>query len=612
MRTPLTAEEQVAAKAKRDATRADWETPLARDVRLPVSFLCACYNARPVDRRVIWPDFRDAWIVHADDAIIVVDKPAGVPAQAADPERPDDVVTRLRAHLGGAYLGVHQRLDRDTSGLLVFARRKEANAALAEQFEGRSVQKTYLACVAGWPRARDRAVLRDALAEGRDGTMRVVPPRTRGAREAVTRVSVVGRSGDRAMLELSLETGRTHQARVQLAHARAPIAGDPLYGGARAPRLLLHASGLSFVHPTSGKRVRFASPAPVEMADWLEHGDRGVAVYDDAVALARTVDRARERRWGLGRAETGSRATNAFRLVNEEGDALPRLAVDVYDAWLVAQLYGDDGPWSDSARRDRVLDALHALGFDGVYLKVRPKQANVLVDTRREELAPASPVRGVAAPAELAVVEEGMPLLVRLGDGLSTGLFLDQRNNRRRLREMSSGKSVANLFAYTCAFTVAAALGRRAQDGERRRFCGGSGARTGRPRPRRHRRVTTRWSPTTASRGWNAPLAAGSAGTSSSSIPRATRRPSAGASSPTATTSTSRRRPFAFSPPAAVCSPAPNHRGISVGRFRKVLFDAARAAGRDVAQVKDLPAPSDFPHVGEPHTKSALATLARV
>src|SRR4029077_1479699 len=119
-----------------------------------------------------------------------------------------------------------------------------------------------------------------------------------------------------------------------------------------------------------------------------------------------------------------------------------------------------DGPWADRARRDRVLDRLHALGFDGVYLKVRPKQANVLADTRREDLAPRLPVRGSPAPEEIAIVEESMPLLVRLGDGLSTGLFLDQRMNRRRVREMCTrGSAMANLFAYTCGFTVAAALG---------------------------------------------------------------------------------------------------------------------------------------------------------
>jgi 23S rRNA (cytosine1962-C5)-methyltransferase len=410
------------------------------------------------------------------------------------------------------------------------------------------------------------------------------------------------------MLELVLETGRTHQARAQLAHAGAPIAGDSLYGGARAPRLLLHASGLSFVHPTSGKRVRFASPAPPEMADWVEHGDRGVAVYDDRGALARTLERARERRWGLGRADAGPRATNAFRLVNEEGDALPRLAVDVYDAWLVAQLYGDDGPWSDPARRERVLDALHAVGFDGVYLKVRPKQANVLVDTRREELAPASPVRGVAAPPELAVVEEGMPLLVRLGDGLSTGLFLDQRSNRRRLREMSAGKSVGNLFAYTCAFTIAAGLG-----GARKTVSvDASAAALERGRAGlAHARVAGEhamvaddcfsWLARTARRGERWDIVVLDPPSYST-----TRRGRFVAESDYVDLAAAAMRILSPEGRLLACT---NHRGISVARFRKVLFDAGRAAGRNIAQVKDLPAPSDFPHVQEPHTKSALVTL---
>jgi 23S rRNA (cytosine1962-C5)-methyltransferase len=494
-----------------------------------------------MDRRAVWPDFRDAWIVHDDRDLVVVDKPAGVPSQAADPERPDDVVTRLSAHLGGAYLGVHQRLDRDTSGVLVFARRREANASLAAQFEGRTARKTYVACVTGWPRGRERATLRDMLAVDRAGGVRVVGRRAPGAKEAVTQVRVLGRRGERAKLELELETGRTHQARVQLAHAGAPIAGDALYGGTPAPRLMLHASAIGLKHPSSGERVRFAAPPPPEFDAWIARGDAGEAVYDAAAALDRALELARERRWALGRAEHGPRATTAFRLVNEEGDALPRLAVDVYGEWLVAQFYGDDGPWADASRRERVLDRLFALGFEGVYCKVRPKQANVLVDTRRDDLAPAHPLRGVAAPAELAILEEGMPLLARLGDGLSTGLFLDQRSNRRRVRELASGgKSLANLFAYTCAFTVAAALG--------------GAART----------VSVDASASALERG-RANLA------------------------------------------HAGVLDAGDHSFVAVDAFSWL----ARAAKRDVSQVKDLPAPPDYPVApgAEPHTKSVLVSL---
>ncbi len=565
----------------------------------------------PSRRRAVWPDFRDAWVLSDDGHLLAVDKPAFVSSQAADADRPDDLVTRLRAHLHGAYLGVHQRLDRDTSGVLVYARRKEDNARLAAQFEGRKVKKTYLACVAGWPRGKAHATLRDSLVQDRGGTMRVARGRAPGAKLAVTHVKVRAQKADRALLELDLETGRTHQARVQLAHAGSPIAGDALYGGPAASRLMLHAAAIALQHPATGRPVRFEAPVPPELAAWVEHGDPGVAIYDDGPALARALDRALERRWGLGRSE-GERATTAFRLVNEEGDGLPRLAVDVYDEWLVAQLYGDDGPWADPARRDRVLDALHSLGFAGVYLKVRPKQANVLVDTRRDDLAPAQAVGGTSAPAELEVREEGMPLLVRLGDGLSTGVFLDQRANRRRVREMAAGKTLANLFAYTCGFTVAAAVG---------------GAK---------RTVSVDASAAALERGRANLAHAGllgrgehvfAAADAMSWLARAARK---GESfdllvldPPSYSTTRKGRfvadRDYVELAAAAMAVVAPggtlvactNHRGIPPDRFRRILFDAARAAKRDVTRMRDMPEPPDFPVAagGLGHNKTALVSL---
>src|SRR5580658_3367688 len=115
-----------------------------------------------MDRALVWPDFRAEWIVHEDANLLVIDKPAGVSSQAAEADRPDDIVTRLQRFLavrgsgdGSDYVGVHQRLDRDTSGLLIYARRREANASLAAQFEQRRVRKTYVAGVTGWPARRD-------------------------------------------------------------------------------------------------------------------------------------------------------------------------------------------------------------------------------------------------------------------------------------------------------------------------------------------------------------------------------------------------------------------------------------------------------------------------
>jgi 23S rRNA (cytosine1962-C5)-methyltransferase len=574
-----------------------------------------------MDRTRLWPDFRDAWILHEDEDFIAVDKPEGVSSQAADPDRPDDVVTRLGLHLvargSDGYLGVHQRLDRDTSGVLVYARRREANRSLAAQFEGRAVEKVYLACVRGWPAGRAKVTLRNTLAPDERGGMRVVPPRGsrgRGAVDAVTHVRVVDRRENRALLELVLETGRTHQARVQLAHAGAPIAGDVLYGGAPAPRLMLHARALGLNHPTTGRRMRIEAPVPADFEGWVSKGNLGEGIYDDAAALERALRRALERRWGLGRSSGGPNATTAFRLLNEDGDATPRLAVDVYGDWLVAQLHAGEGPWSDASRRERTLDALVALGFDGVYLKVRPKQANLLVETRREEVAPRAPVRGEPAPDELEILEEGCPHLVRLGDGLSTGLFLDQRDNRRRVRVMSAGQSVANLFAYTCGFSLAAALG---------------GAR---------RTVSV-----------DASLAAlerGRAGFAHAGVVDDAAHTFVAADVFAWLERTEKRKELfdvvVLDPPSysalkrggrfvadkdyeglaeaalRVLSPrgrmlaCTNHRGISRSRFRKILFDAARAAEREVAQIKDLGSQPDFPDgpTREPHTKSALVTLA--
>jgi 23S rRNA (cytosine1962-C5)-methyltransferase len=567
-----------------------------------------------MNRLEVWPDFRAEWIVDEDADWIVVDKPAGVPSQAAEPDRPDDIVTRLERYLGARgndpYLGTHQRLDRDTSGLLVFARRRESNALLARQFEQRMVRKTYIACVSGRPSNR---TLRHLLATDRAGRMRVVGKggsRPDG-KEAVTRVVVVREHGGRALVRLELETGRTHQARVQLAHVGCPIAGDPLYGGPRAPRLLLHASTLTLQHPSSGRGMEFEAKTPPEFDRWLRRGDLGDAIYDDAEAFSGALARAVERRWGLGRGG-GAQPTDAFRLLNEDGDATPRLAVDVYGSWLVAQFYGDDGPWSDTARRERVLDRLAGLGFDGVFLKVRPRQANILVETRRDDVAPRLPVRGSVAPEEFAVTEEGMPLFVRLADGLSTGLFVDQRSNRKRIRALAPGKSIANLFAYTCGFTIAAALGGAAST------------------------VSVDVSATALERGRAGLSRAGIALSACHTfvamdvfawLARAARRrevydlvvidpPSFSTTKRTRFSAATDYADLAAAAMAILARPGlllacTNHRGISRERFRRVLFDAARKAGREV-KVKDLPPQADFPIAAgdEPHMKSALVSVS--
>ena len=573
-------------------------------------------------RPSLWPDFDEAWILHEDADLIAVDKPAFMPSQSADETRPDDLVTRLKAMLAAqgrpTYLGIHQRLDRDTSGVLVMTRRKEANASLAKQFEGRTATKRYLAGVVGWKEGKggSKRTLRDTLAKGSsadEGRMVVTSPRDKRGQVAVTEVVVKEKKPPRALLGVTLETGRTHQARVQLAHAGAPIAGDRLYGGGEAPRLMLHASEVGLTHPASGKPVRFVAPTPAQMTTWLARGDLGRAIYDDAEAFDQAVRQAVGHRFALGRGDRGARATTAFRLIHEAGDAMPGLAVDVYGDHLVAHLYADeDATFDEPARRDRVLDRLAALGADGIYLKVRPRQANTLVDTRRDELAPKLPVRGTPAPDDLVVLEEGVPYGVRLGDGLSTGLFLDQRTNRVRVREAARGKRVLNLFAYTCGFSVAAAVGGASRTVsvdaaavalERGRE---NLARVGATDPQQHQLVAAdafAWLANAAKLKERFDLVLlDPPSYSSTKVARFVGRSDYGDLAALA---------MAVLAPGGILLACSNHRQVSASRFRKFLHDAARQSGRTIVQAKDIPTPPDFPAPlgGESHLKSVWVTV---
>ncbi len=587
-----------------------------------------------MNRAQTFPHARDSWIVHEDDALLFVDKPVGVPSQAADPDTiADDIRARMQRYLeqrdgarpGGVYLGAHQRLDKETSGVLVFTKLKEVNAHVAAELEERRAKKVYLACISG---AKLRVgELRHALREGKDG--RMVATRlddraaarpshgkpSHGAVVAVTQVTDVrfgaGKARDRARVTLDLRTGRTHQARVQLATMGAPIAGDRLYDGAPASRLMLHACGLTLADPRTKKPLTASAPEPLAFARFMQGETDPWLVYDDGEDLAARLRVATDRRYAL--AWSGENRTDAFRLVNEAGDDLPGLAVDVYGAFAVAQFYeGEDRGWS-AERRAMVLDALHAMGFDGVYEKHRPKHASVLVDTRRADVAPAHASRGVDAPEPHLVREETMLIETRLGDGLSTGIFLDQRRARAAIRAASKGKRVLNLFSYTCAFTAAAALG---------------GARSSLSVDVSHL-VLDRGRKNLARNGIKPdPHHVFLAEDVLAWIDRAAKAiekfdviivdpPSYATTKKTRFSLESDledlvKRVLALaSDRGALVYVSTNHRGISRGKFRHALLGAVRAAGRDLEQLKDGAEPTDYlPAPGRDlHLKSAWIRL---
>jgi len=202
-------------------------------------------------------------IVLEDDALIVLDKPPGLLTVATDAEKTDTAFARLNAHLTARGLGrpfVVHRLDRETSGLLLFARTTAVRELLQSSWG--DVTKTYLAVVEGKPR-RDEGVVDNFLLEGRDLRVRAVR-KAGGGRRAVTHYRVLTVQGKYSLLEVVLESGRKHQIRVHLTGLGCPVIGDPLYGSASDPagRLGLHAARLSLDHPTAVRRLELEAPLP--------------------------------------------------------------------------------------------------------------------------------------------------------------------------------------------------------------------------------------------------------------------------------------------------------------------------------------------------------------
>jgi 23S rRNA pseudouridine1911/1915/1917 synthase len=205
-------------------------------------------------------------LVHEDADLLVVDKPAGLLTIADANERERTAYRMLRDWLdvraAGRVFVVH-RLDRETSGLLVFARTGAAKRALQAQFRARTPERVYVARVEGAVREAE-GTLTSRLVEDRSLRVRSVRPEGR-SREAITRYRVLERGPDDTLLELALVTGRRGQIRAQLAALGHPIVGDRAHGSRRDPlrRLGLHATRLAFVRPGGG-RVVFESPPPRE------------------------------------------------------------------------------------------------------------------------------------------------------------------------------------------------------------------------------------------------------------------------------------------------------------------------------------------------------------
>jgi 23S rRNA pseudouridine1911/1915/1917 synthase len=246
--------------------------------------------------RVEWPEARPAEaqpedipldILYEDAALLVLNKPPGLVVHPAAGHDEHTLVNALLHHCAGqlsgiggvARPGIVHRLDKDTSGCLVVAKNDETHLALSAQFAGRNVHKVYQAILCG-ELAREKGEIRAAIARHVSHRKRMAVDDDRG-REAHTSYAVLKRLNCATLVEAVLHTGRTHQIRVHFQHLGHPLVGDDTYGQRQnrrlteltrytAPRQMLHAKELGFIHPRTGKRMTFKAPLPEDFRDALK------------------------------------------------------------------------------------------------------------------------------------------------------------------------------------------------------------------------------------------------------------------------------------------------------------------------------------------------------
>lgn len=379
-------------------------------------------------------------LIFEDEHLLVINKPAGLNTHSPSPFAGEGIYDWLRnREPRWANLAIVHRLDKDTSGVIVFTKTQLANRSLTQQFTGRQVRKAYRLLTDHDPfssslhkRGSDEFMVRTKIARAGDKYAS-----RRGGEEAVTHFRRVGaaQSGPVPVLELEAEplTGRTHQIRVHAAEQGFPILGDTLYGGTAAPRMCLHAGSLTFKHPCSGEQVRFEAP----------------------------VDFSAEPRLALRLALIELEVTDAFRLVHGASDSHPGWYVDKLGPVLLSE---SAEALSESQRR-AVESLLTRTGTRAAAHKILRR------DVREASGAIASPepVGREPLPEHFIVLENGLRFEISLAEGYSVGLFLDQRENRRRLltgyiapgfsTTHNAGRPLRllNTFSYTCGFSVCAA-----------------------------------------------------------------------------------------------------------------------------------------------------------
>ena len=442
-------------------------------------------------------------VIFEDEHLLVVHKPAGWNTHAPSPFAGEGIYDWLRhREPRWASLAILHRLDKETSGVLVFGKTPLANRSLTEQFTARRVHKKYLLLT-------DRAVpdkeLTVKTALVRVGEKYASRPPHAGAEIAETkfrrsrgdktqikignRQSAIGNESEPPhvvsynCVEASPLTGRTHQIRVHAAESGFPILGDTLYGGTPAARVFLHAAEISFTDPATNEPVTFSAPA--NFADDSRLALRAACV-EQAFQPAGAGDFP-VARLGTGKfpepADKNACSTNAFRVIHGASDGWPGWFVEKLGDFLLSQ--------SESAlsakQNEELLRLVKIFSSRGAYHKTLSRQvrrtttaeaspqpvagSGVSAERRKPNEAEESGFLPKAATTSFEIIENGVRYEMSFNEGYSVGLFLDQRDNRRRFltshiaadfpllkSEIGNRKSeILNCFAYTCGFSVCAA-----------------------------------------------------------------------------------------------------------------------------------------------------------
>jgi 23S rRNA (cytosine1962-C5)-methyltransferase len=374
-------------------------------------------------------------LIFEDEHLLVVNKPAGMNTHAPSPFAGEGIYEWLKHRESRwATLAIIHRLDKETSGVMVFGKTPAANRSLTEQFTQHTIRKKYILLTDRAVNFEKRTVVSSLVRAGEKYLSR---PLHAGADRAETHFTIVKKDvNGHVTLQAEPVTGRTHQIRVHAAAEGFPILGDTLYDGTAAARVYLHAAEIIFKHPVTGAELRFTAPENFDAPSRL--GLREAFVENG-----------------------GEFETNAYRLIHGAADGWPDWYVERLGDYLLSQ-----SERTLTAEQMSELEKLQTIyGSRGGYHKILTRQV------RRTTVPQASPqlVFGEAAPATFVVTENGMQFEMSFNEGYSVGLFLDQRDNRRRwlvnyvtdgfaiFPKGAAGAEVLNTFAYTCGFSVVAA-----------------------------------------------------------------------------------------------------------------------------------------------------------